>query len=158
VYSNDTREVVGRCPFIIIANVKSDTKGADPAGAVRLDKWLWAARFYKTRALAAAGIDGGKVQVNGERVKRSRGLHVGDQVRVRLGPYEHIVTVRVLTELRGSPSRAALFYEEDPEGKRIREALAAQIKLLPPAFYRGKGRPTKKARRDIGRWKGEDQV
>ena len=157
MYSNDTCEVVGRCPFIIIANVKPDTKGGE-ALPVRLDKWLWAARFYKTRALAAAGIDGGKVEVNGERVKRSRALKVGDQVRVRLGPYEHILTVRVLTELRGSPSRAALYYEEDPEGKRVREALAAQIKLLPPAFYRGKGRPTKKARRDIARWKGEDQA
>lgn len=123
---------------------------------VRLDKWLWAARFYKTRALAAAGIDGGKVQVNGVRAKRSRALHAGDQVRVRLGPYEHIVIIRELTEQRGPPSRAAQLYEEDREGKRVREALAAQIKLLPPAFYRGKGRPTKKARRDLTRWKGED--
>ncbi|HUL49367.1 MAG TPA: S4 domain-containing protein [Gemmatimonadales bacterium] len=136
--------------------MKPDTKGADLGRAVRLDKWLWAARFYKTRALAAAGIDAGKVQVNGVRVKRSRGLEVGDQIRVRLGPYEHIVTVRLLTELRGPPSRAAQLYEEDREGKRVREALAAQIKLVPPAFYRGKGRPTKKARRDITRWKGED--
>jgi ribosome-associated heat shock protein Hsp15 len=123
--------------------------------SVRLDKWLWAARFYKTRTLAVLGIEGGKVSVNGARAKRSRPLHVGDQVRVRLGPYEHIVIVRTLSERRGPPAAALLLYEEDPEGKRAREALAAQIKLLPTAFHQGKGRPGKKQRRDIERWKGE---
>jgi ribosome-associated heat shock protein Hsp15 len=125
--------------------------------SVRLDKWLWAARFYKTRSLAALGIDGGKVQVNGARAKRSRPLHAGDQVKVRLGPYEHIVTVRTLSERRGPPAAALLLYQEDPEGKRARETLAAQLKLLPRAFYEGKGKPSKKQRRDIERWKGEGE-
>ena len=64
---------------------------------IRLDKWLWAARFYKTRSLAAEAIAGGKVQVNGERVKRARPMQVGDEVRIRLGPYEHHLVVRELS-------------------------------------------------------------
>src|SRR4051812_33633194 len=102
--------------------------------SVRLDKWLWAARFYKTRGLAAEGIEGGKVSVNGAGAKRSRPVHVGDQVRVRLGPYEHLVTVRALSERRGPASEAAKLFEENPDGKKEREALAAQLKLLPSAF------------------------
>jgi ribosome-associated heat shock protein Hsp15 len=123
--------------------------------SVRLDKWLWAARFYKTRTLAAQGIAGGKVQVNAVRAKRSRPLRVGDQVRLRFGPYEHIITVRALSERRGPQAAALLLYEEDPDGKRARELLAAQIKLLPSTFHQGKGRPSKKQRRDMERWKGE---
>ena len=124
--------------------------------SVRLDKWLWAARFYKTRGLAADGIEGGKVYVNGARAKRSRPVHVGDQVRIRLGPYEHLLTVRGLSERRGPASEAAKLFEEDPAGKREREALAAQLKLLPSAFHAGKGRPSKQQRRDIKRWRGRD--
>ena len=123
--------------------------------AVRIDKWLWAARMFKTRALAADAIASGKVQVNGARAKRAKLLHSGDHVRVRHGPYEYQLTVRALSERRGPAAAAARLYEEDPEGKRARETLAAQLKLLPAAAYRGKGRPTKKQRRDIERWKGE---
>ena len=67
---------------------------ASDAGKIRLDKWLWAARFYKTRTLAAEAIAGGKVQVNGDRVKRAKPMQVGDDVRIRLGPYEHQIVVR----------------------------------------------------------------
>ena len=123
--------------------------------AVRLDKWLWAARLFKTRALAVEAIGGGKVQVNGARAKRAKSLKVGDRLRVRHGPYEYQLTVRALSERRGPAAAAALLYEEDPEGRRAREALAAQLKLLPAPAYRGKGRPTKKQRREIERWKGE---
>ncbi len=124
-------------------------------GSVRLDKWLWAARLFKTRALAVDAIGGGKVQVNGARAKRAKALKVGDHIRVRHGPYEYQLTVRALSERRGPAAAAALLYEEDPGGKRAREALAAQLKLLPAPAYRGKGRPTKKQRREIERWKGE---
>jgi ribosome-associated heat shock protein Hsp15 len=105
---------------------------------VRLDKWLWAARFFKTRALAAEAVAGGKVQVNGVRAKRSKHLKVGDQIRIRKGPYEHHLTVRTLSERRG-PAR-----------------LAEQLKLAASTFTPAKGRPGKKDRRLIKRFKQTD--
>jgi ribosome-associated heat shock protein Hsp15 len=115
---------------------------------VRLDKWLWAARFFKTRSLAAAAIETGKVEVNGERAKRAKQLQVGDLVRIRLGPYHHIVAVRALSETRGPASVAATLYEETAEGRKAREALQVQIKST---LDYDRGRPTKKDRRDIER-------
>jgi ribosome-associated heat shock protein Hsp15 len=78
---------------------------------VRLDRWLWAARFFKTRALAAAAVAGGKVHVNGTRAKPAKQLQVGDALRIRLGPYEWLVTVRGLSERRGPPKTAHALYE-----------------------------------------------
>jgi ribosome-associated heat shock protein Hsp15 len=121
---------------------------------VRLDKWLWAARFFKTRSLAAEAIAGGKVQVNGDRAKRARPVQVGDQMRVRLGPYEHHVVVRALSVRRGPASAAADLYEELPESLAAREALALQLKSLHAAFALERGRPTKRDRREIERMKG----
>jgi ribosome-associated heat shock protein Hsp15 len=118
---------------------------------VRLDRWLWAARFFKTRALAAAGVAGGKVQVNGVRAKPAKLLRAGDVVRVRVTPYEWLVTVRALSERRGPPKAAQALYEESPEGRAARERLAEQLKMAPAPAYQGKGRPTKKERREIER-------
>jgi ribosome-associated heat shock protein Hsp15 len=118
---------------------------------VRLDRWLWAARFFKTRALAAAAVAGGKVQVNGTRAKPAKQLQVGDALRVRVGPYEWLVTVRDLSERRGPPKTALALYEESPEGRAARERLALQHKIAPAPPYQGKGRPTKKERREIER-------
>jgi ribosome-associated heat shock protein Hsp15 len=127
------------------------------AGApVRLDKWLWAARFFKTRALAAEAIEGGKVQVNGERAKRAKALRPGDRVRVRLGPYEHLVTVVALSERRGPAAEAARLYEEDAGSRARRLRLAEQHRIARDAFPHGEGKPTKKARRDIARLRGRD--
>jgi len=123
-------------------------------GRVRLDKWLWAARFFKTRALAAEAVEGGKVQVNGERPKRARPLQPGDEIRVRLGPYEHTITVRALSARRGPASEAAGLYEETAASRTAREALAIQLKSLHAVFGPDKGRPTKKDRREIQRLKG----
>jgi ribosome-associated heat shock protein Hsp15 len=123
-------------------------------GRVRLDKWLWAARFFKTRALAAEAVEGGKVQVNGDRPKRARPLQVGDEVRVRLGPYEHTISVRALSARRGPASEAAGLYEETAASRTAREALAIQLKSLHAVFGPDKGRPSKKDRRDIQRLKG----
>jgi len=123
-------------------------------GRVRLDKWLWAARFFKTRALAAEAVEGGKVQVNGDRPKRARPLQVGDEIRVRLGPYEHTITVRALSARRGPASEAAGLYEETAASRTAREALAIQLKSLHAVFGPDKGRPSKKDRRDIQRLKG----
>ncbi|HEU4954446.1 MAG TPA: S4 domain-containing protein [Gemmatimonadales bacterium] len=123
---------------------------------VRLDKWLWAARFYKTRALASEAIAGGKVQVNGDRAKRARPVQPGDEIRIRQGPYEHHVVVRALTARRGPASAAAELYEETPASRAAREAMALQLKSLHAAFVPDKGRPTKKDRRELGRLKGRD--
>jgi ribosome-associated heat shock protein Hsp15 len=123
----------------------------------RIDKWLWAARFYKTRSLAAAAIAGGKVQVNGERVKRAKPLHVGDEVRIRQGPYEHQVVVRELSDRRGPAAQAAALYEEKPSSRAAREALALQLRSLHSAFAPERGRPTKKDRREINRLKGRER-
>jgi ribosome-associated heat shock protein Hsp15 len=125
-------------------------------GRVRLDKWLWAARFYKTRGLASEAVDGGKVQVNGDRAKRARPVQPGDEVRIRQGPYEHHVVVRALSARRGPASAAAELYEETPASRAAREAMALQLKSLHAAFVPDKGRPTKKDRRELGRLKGRD--
>jgi ribosome-associated heat shock protein Hsp15 len=123
-------------------------------GRVRLDKWLWAARFFKTRTLAAEAVEGGKVEVNGDRPKRGRPLQVGDEIRVRLGPYEHTLMVRALSVRRGPASEAAGLYEETAASRAAREALAIQLKSLHAVFGPDKGRPTKKDRREIERLKG----
>lgn len=125
----------------------------DHPDSVRLDKWLWAARFYKTRALAVEAIDGGKIEVNDEKPKRAKAVRLGDRVRVRLGPYEWRLIVRGLSERRGPAPEAQKLYEEEEEGRKIRERHAEQLK----AAYQGqppeKGRPTKKDRRDLERWR-----
>lgn len=119
---------------------------------VRLDKWLWAARFFKTRALAAEAVAGGKVEVNEEPVKRARPLRIGDLVRVRLGPYEHHVTVRGLSGRRGPAAAAAALYEETAASREARERLAWQLKHAPAlTMHHEKGRPTKRDRREIER-------
>jgi len=125
---------------------------------VRLDKWLWAARFFKTRALAATAVETGKVEVNGERAKRAKLLHIGDSLRIRLGPYYHIVTVRAVSEHRGPASIAATLYEETEEGRKAREAMQLQVKAAQAMSGYDRGRPTKKDRRDIERLKRRDTI
>jgi ribosome-associated heat shock protein Hsp15 len=122
----------------------------DDSDRLRLDKWLWAARFFKTRSLAADAISGGKVEVNGERAKPAKALKEGDEVRLRLGPYEHILIVRELSGRRGPATVAQTLYEETPASRDERARLAAHLKMAPAAFiYEDKGRPTKKDRRDL---------
>jgi ribosome-associated heat shock protein Hsp15 len=122
----------------------------------RIDKWLWAARFYKTRSLAAEAVAGGKVQVNGERVKRARPLLIGDEIRIRQGPYEHLVVVKQLSTQRGPAARALELYEETAESRAAREAMALQLKSLHAAFVPDRGRPTKKDRREMIKFKRRD--
>ena len=126
-------------------------------GKVRLDKWLWAARFFKTRALASEAIDGGRVEVNGERAKRSKLVQVGDRVRVRRPPSEQLVVVRGVSEVRGGAPVAALLYDETAESLAAREALAAHLRAIGPPAFRDKGRPGKKERREIDRWRGREE-
>ena len=116
---------------------------------VRVDKWLWAARFFKTRALAAEAVDGGKVHVNGERVKPAKVLKIDDELRLQLGAFEHRVIVRDVSERRGPASVAATLYEELDESRQARERLAEQHRLARQAVRTEGGRPTKRERRQI---------
>ncbi len=125
---------------------------SDSTDRVRLDKWLWAARFYKTRGLAAEAIDGGKVDVNQARVKRAKMVQVGDEVRIRQTPFEHVVIVRGVSEQRGPASVAATLYDETAESKARRDALKTQIRSMPADEWES-GRPTKRDRREIERFR-----
>jgi ribosome-associated heat shock protein Hsp15 len=127
--------------------------GAEAADRVRIDKWLWAARFFKTRSLATDAVDGGKVAINGEGAKPAKPVKIGDEVRVRVGPYEHVLVVRGLAERRGAPAVAQALYEERPDSIAARERLREQLRLAPATFtYEEKGRPTKKDRRELQRF------
>ena len=123
-------------------------------GPVRLDKWLWAARFFKTRALAAEAVAGGRVEVGGHRVKPGRDMKAGDVVRVRIGPYVHVVTLRVLSGHRGPAAEAATLYEEDAASRAEREKLREQHRLAAHAFAHGEGKPSKKERRALDDLRG----
>lgn len=120
---------------------------------VRLDKWLWASRFFKTRSLAAKAITGGKIQVNGRRPKRASMLHLHDRVRVRKGVFDFQIVVRRLSEHRGPASHAATLYEETTESIQTRERLALMRKTAPTFEFRDGGRPSKKERRQLQRLK-----
>lgn len=118
---------------------------------MRIDKWLWAARFYKTRSLATEAVEGGKVHVNGDRVKAARPLKAGDRLRIRRGTDEHEVVVLGLSEQRGPATAAQALYEETAESIARREATAEQRRAMAVAVPRPPGRPDKKSRRDITR-------
>mgnify|MGYP003551482826 FL=1 len=120
----------------------------DEQEKVRLDKWLWAARFYKTRALAKEAIEGGKVHCRGERCKPGKEPHVGDEFQLRLGFDERCVIVRQLSTVRRGAALAQLLYEETADSIERREAVA----LLRKAGALGvqtEGRPSKKQRRQL---------
>ena len=123
---------------------------------VRVDKWLWAARFYKTRGLSAEAIDAGKIEVNGERAKRARLVQAGDKVRIRIGPYEHVITIKDVSEKRASAPVAQALYEEDAESRKAREVMAAHVRAMNSNTGYESGRPTKKDRREIERLRRRD--
>jgi len=123
--------------------------------SIRADVWLWASRFFKTRASAAEAIAGGKVLMGDARIKRAKPLRVGDHLRIRRGPYDFLITVRGLSARRLGAEAAAALYAEDAEGKKARERLAEQLRIAPSLTYEGKGRPTKRERRELDRLKGE---
>jgi ribosome-associated heat shock protein Hsp15 len=128
-----------------------------PEAPTRIDLWLWSARFFKTRALAAAAVEAGRVELNGQATKRGKSVRPGDQLRIRNGPYEHWVTVLGLARRRGPATAAAALYQETAESRAARERLAEQHRLAarlsggPP-----KGRPTKRDRRELGKLKGRE--
>lgn len=137
-------------------HARDDDADDSASGKVRLDKWLWAARFFKTRALAAEAIDGGKVDVNGDRAKRAKQVHAGDEIRLRHGPIEWQLHVTDVAERRGSAEIAQQLYEETESGRRKREAAQEQLRHMPKAFAFGDSRPGKRDRRELRRLKGDE--
>lgn len=133
---------------------KGEDDETEQPGRVRLDKWLWAARFYKTRALSAEAIGAGKVEVNGERAKRSRLVQTGDTMRIRMGPFEHIIHVTGVSGVRGSASIAATLYRETDDSKKAREAMSLHVRAM--NANTDSGRPSKKDRREIEKVRRRD--
>ncbi|MCP1674710.1 ribosome-associated heat shock protein Hsp15 [Natronocella acetinitrilica] len=121
--------------------------------SVRLDKWLWAARFFKTRRLATDAVTGGKVEVNGGRAKPARGVRVGDELQIRKDAYTFVVEVRDLSEQRGPARVAETLYSETAESQEKREALRLQLRAQSAAFPQPRQRPEKHDRRELTRFK-----
>lgn len=122
---------------------------------VRLDKWLWAARFFKHRSLATEAVDGGKIQLNGIRVKPAKDVKIGDRVVIQIADSRYTVIVRGIAEKRGSATIAQGLYEETPESIAAREAGHEERRLAATPGADLHGRPTKRDRRQIGRFTGE---
>ena len=117
---------------------------------LRIDKWLWAARFYKTRTLASEEVARGRIEVNGQEVKPAREVKAGDSVSLRQGAVLRTVIVKGLSGVRGPAPVAQQLYEETPESIKAREAAAEQRRLAPePALTIEQGRPTKRGRREL---------
>jgi ribosome-associated heat shock protein Hsp15 len=126
---------------------------APTSGKVRLDKWLWAARFFKTRGLSADEIGTGHVTVNGQAAKASREVRVGDRIELRQGQVARTVVVKAASDQRGSAAVAQLLYEETPESveRRTRQALERRLNAEPSLAIE-QGRPTKRNRRQLADW------
>lgn len=122
-----------------------------PTSGIRLDKWLWAARFYKTRSLAKQAIEGGKVQYNGDRCKVSKEVQIGAELSLKVGFDTKVVTIIALSDQRRGAPEAALLYEETPESIEQRAQQAVERKALGSAFAHPE-RPNKKQRRQIHRF------
>lgn len=123
---------------------------------MRIDKWLWAARFYKTRSLASEEIGKGRVQVNSQDAKPAREIKAGDTVAMRQGPVTRTVVVRALSQQRGPAPVAQQLYEETPDSVKLREAAAEQRRMNgEPAGSLEHGRPTKRDRRSLDKVQGQ---
>jgi ribosome-associated heat shock protein Hsp15 len=127
----------------------------DPTEPVRVDRWLWAARLVKTRPLGAEAVKGGRVAVNGQRVKPSKDVRPGDRVELTVGDLRRSVVVRATAPRRGPASEAELLYEETAESVAARERAAEERRLAAaPAAERPGARPTKRDRRRLDRGRG----
>lgn len=118
--------------------------------SVRLDKWLWAARFFKTRQLSIEAITAGHIELNGERAKPAKPVRPGDEIQVRKPPYEFIVVVRAVSEKRGAAPIARELFAETAGSLAAREKLHAELRDMPAPLF--KGRPTKRDRRTLESW------
>ncbi len=126
--------------------------------AVRLDKWLWSARFFKTRAAAQQAVEGGKVKLNGERTKPAKDLKVGDRLVIHAGTAAWTIAVARLSDQRGPAAVACTLYEEDEASRAQREEQAALRRFAASPDQERSGRPTKRERRQLERWRGKGDV
>jgi ribosome-associated heat shock protein Hsp15 len=122
--------------------------------SVRIDKWLWAARFFKTRSIAQQAIEGGKVKLNDERTKPAKALAIGDRLTIHIGEFEWIVTVRELSERRSPAAVARGLYDESEESRMRRAEQIERRKAFGHPGSDRAGRPTKRERRQLERWRG----
>jgi ribosome-associated heat shock protein Hsp15 len=123
---------------------------SDEHDKLRIDKWLWAARFFKTRSLAVEAVESGKVTMNEVRIKPAKAIGAGDHLDIRLGQYHFEVEVLALSNRRGPAPEAQKLYRESEASRARRAEIAANLKALPQPTF--KGRPTKRDRRDIERF------
>jgi ribosome-associated heat shock protein Hsp15 len=121
---------------------------------VRIDKWLWAARFFKTRTLAAKACELGRIEAGGQRVKAAREVHVGDRLLVKNESGDFEVDVLALSEMRGPAPVAQMLYRETEASRELRLKLAAQRKAMPPVAMAREGKPSKRDRRKIDGLRG----
>jgi len=133
----------------------ADKHAIKAPGRQRIDKWLWAARFYKTRSLAANAVEGGKVKLNSERVNPGKEVKPGDELELRSGELQWRVEVRAVALRRGPAAEAALLYAEGEESRSSRERMIAMRRAGPHPAQGVHGRPTKRDRRMIRRFTGE---
>ena len=126
---------------------------SDDSDKLRIDKWLWAARFFKTRGLAVDAVEAGRVTMNEARIKPAKAIGAGDHLVIRLGQYHFEVEVLGLSNKRGPASEAQKLYRESDQSKARRAEIAANLKALPQPIF--KGRPTKRDRREIERFESE---
>ena len=117
--------------------------------SMRLDKWLWCARFYKTRMLALAAIKSGKIKQNGNRVKPSRSVKTGEELSLKKGPYTQTITIQSLSSHRQSAYDALNLYQETDESIKVRDRLLQQLKINNAQLPRSRGRPGKRDRRKL---------
>jgi ribosome-associated heat shock protein Hsp15 len=134
------------------------TAATEPSEKIRLDKWLWAARFFKTRSKATEAINGGKVHVNEARVKPARAVQIGDVLEIRRGLDEYKIIVKNLSERRGPAREAVLLYEETADSIAKREQLAGERRLRALSSPQPDRRPNKKERRHIIRFQRKTET
>lgn len=127
---------------------------AAPLSSVRVDKWLWAARFFKTRSLATDAVDGGRVQINGLHVKPAKDVKIGDRIELTIGDMRWELIVQALADKRGPAPEARKLYEETPASLAARQQVQEERQLRVEPAAELHGRPTKRDRRRIDRWRG----
>jgi ribosome-associated heat shock protein Hsp15 len=138
-----------------MATASNSEKSSAEVTRIRIDKWLWAARFYKTRAAAKQAIEGGKVQCEGQKVKASKEIEIGSKIQLRQGFDEKTVVVAKLTDKRRGAPEAQMLYDETPESLKARTEMAEQRKGQ-ATIWASDGKPNKKQRRDLQRFKYSD--